>query len=125
MAKSRKKRVKQEECVTRFAARLKEVRASRGMTQVELAKKAQVTASYIWRLESGGAAPGIDLVERLAVALGTTTHDLLPLTAPPDTLALLQEQAKSLFERLLKATDREGLMMLNPLLARLLEAAER
>ncbi|MCE9566993.1 MAG: helix-turn-helix domain-containing protein [Planctomycetes bacterium] len=125
MAKDHKEQVKHAECVIRFGKRLKDVRGSRGMTQAELAKKAQVTASYVWRLESGGAAPGIDLVERLATALGTTSHDLLPLTAAPDTLGLLQEQARSLFERLMKATDREGLMMLNPLLARLLEAAER
>jgi transcriptional regulator with XRE-family HTH domain len=108
-----------------FATRLREVRRSRGMTQAELSRRANVTASYIWRLESGGAAPGIDLVARLARALGTTCHDLMPETPPPDTTAVLREQARGLFEALLAAADRETLRMLNPLLARLVEVSER
>jgi transcriptional regulator with XRE-family HTH domain len=125
MAKRRKERIEQDEVVRLFAGRLKEVRRSRGLTQMELSRQAQVTASYIWRLESGGAAPGIDLVARLARALGTTTHDLLPATAPPDTSAMLLDQARALFNALLAAADRETLLMLNPLLARLVEASER
>src|SRR5436305_7186753 len=115
MAKRRKRRVEQDEAVRLFAARLKEVRASRGMTQAELSRAARVTASYIWRLESGGAAPGIDLVARLAAALGTTSHDLLPVAAPPDTTAVLRSHARGLFDALLAAADRETLLMLNPL----------
>lgn len=53
MTKPRKKRVEQAEVVRLFAARLREVRRSRGMTQAELARKANVTASYVWRLEAG------------------------------------------------------------------------
>lgn len=125
MAKRRKSRIEQDEVVRLFAARLRELRRSRGMTQAELGRRASVTASYLWRLESGGAAPGIDLVSRLARALGTTSHDLMPQTAPPDTTAVLRDQARGLFEALLAAADRETLLMLNPLLARLAEAAER
>jgi transcriptional regulator with XRE-family HTH domain len=101
------------------------LRSSRGLTQVELARRAHVTASYIWRLGSGGASPGIDLVERLATALGTTLSDLLPAGAAPDTYAVLVERARELFEALLAKADRETLLMLNPLLARLAEAAPR
>jgi transcriptional regulator with XRE-family HTH domain len=108
-----------------FAARLRELRHSRGLTQVELARQAHVTVSYIGRLEAGGAAPGIDLVDRLAHALGATLSDLLPVAASPDTLGVLQERARRLFEDLLRAADRETLQMLNPLLARLVEASAR
>jgi transcriptional regulator with XRE-family HTH domain len=125
MAKRRKTRIEQDEVVRLFAARLREVGQSRGMTQAELSRRAHVTASYIWRLESGGAAPGIDLVARLARALGTTSHDLMPVTAPPDTMAVLRDQARGLFEALLLVAERETLLMLNPLLARLVEASER
>lgn len=118
MAK-RKGTVRHAQIVTRFAARLREVRRSRGMTQAELAGRAEVTVSYIWRLESGGAAPGIDLVDRLAAALGTTVADLLPADDPPDPLAVLQQQSRRLFDALLRSADRETLLMLNPLLARL------
>jgi transcriptional regulator with XRE-family HTH domain len=125
MAKRRKKRVQQAEIVARFAARLREVRKSRGMTQADLAEKAHVTASYIWRLETGGAAPGIDLVDRLAAALGTTPHDLMPLITTPDTVAVLQEQARSLFETVMTGADREMLSLLNQFLARLAETPDR
>ncbi len=125
MAKRRKVRIEQDEPVRLFAARLREVRQSRGMTQAELSQKAHITASYVWRLESGGAAPGIDLVARLAQALGTTTHDLMPEAAPSDTMAVLRDQARKLFEALLTSADRETLLMLNPLLARLVEVSKR
>jgi hypothetical protein len=64
-------------------------------------------------------------VARLARALGTTRHDLLPVTAPPDTMAVLREQAHGLFEALLAGADRGKLLMLNPLLARPGEASGR
>ncbi len=124
MAKKRR-RIQHAEIVELFAARLREVRHSRGMTQAELARQAHVTVSYIGRLESAGAAPGIDLVERLANALGTTVGDLLPTTAAPDTAAILRERAKSLAETLVQAADRETLLMLCPLLSKLVEAAGR
>ena len=124
MAKKRR-RIQHAEIVELFAARLREVRHSRGMTQAELARQAQITVSYVGRLESAGAAPGIDLVERLAKALGTTVADLLPVTAPPDTAAILRERAKALAESLVHSADRETLMMLCPLLARLVEMAGR
>jgi transcriptional regulator with XRE-family HTH domain len=101
------------------------VRRSRGLTQAELARQAQVTVSYLWKLESGGSAPGIDLVERLARALGTTLTDLLPTAPSPDTLGVLQGQARRLFEDLLRHADRETLLMLNPLPARLGESRTR
>lgn len=124
MAK-RKARIAHAEVVRLFAARLREVRHSRGMTQADLARQAQVTTSYIGRLEAGGAAPGIDLVDRLARALGTTATDLMPTTASPDTLTALRDQARRLFESLVQAADREALQMLCLLLARLNESMNR
>jgi hypothetical protein len=51
--------------------------------------------------------------------------DLMPETASSDTLDLLRNQARILFDDLLAAVDRETLDMLNPLLARLVEVSER
>ena len=124
MAK-RKKRIVQASVVGLFAAQLRELRISRGMTQAELAQLAQVTTSYIGRLESAGAAPGIDLVQRLATALGTSIADLLPALPPTDTRTILADQAAHLFKSLLAAADRETLLMLCPLLARLNESVNR
>jgi transcriptional regulator with XRE-family HTH domain len=121
----RRARIEHAAVVTRFAARLRELRRSRGLTQAELARRADITTSYVGRLEAGGAAPGIDLVDRLAAALGAGLHDLLPTGPAPDPLPALREQARRLFEVLLGAADRETLLMLNPLLARLGESPTR
>jgi len=59
----------------------------------------------------------------LAAALGCTLSELLPTTAPPGTDALLRERAREVFDALLRSADRETLLMLNPLLARLAESA--
>ena len=130
MAKQQPKRTPKPKAgrspITRaFAARLRELRRSRGMTQAELALEARVTAAYVWRLESGALGPGIELLDRLARALGTTPGDLLPASEPPDTDAVLRERARRQFEALLGVADRETLLLLNPLLARLLEADRR
>jgi transcriptional regulator with XRE-family HTH domain len=97
--------------------RLRDARVSRGMTQADLASQAHVRVSYIWKLESGGAAPGIDLVDRLAAALGTTAAEM-PATTPPDTAVVLREQARRLFESWIAEADRDDLVALNPILAR-------
>ena len=126
MAKKKaRKEIEHAGIVLRFGARLRELRNSRGMTQADLAHQAHVTASYVWRLESGGAAPGIDLLDRLATALGTTAADLLPASEPPDSLPVLRDQARKLFETLMVEGDRETLLLLNPLLNRLLESPTR
>jgi transcriptional regulator with XRE-family HTH domain len=121
----KKTQIRHAEIVQRFGARLRELRRSRGLTQAQLAQEARLTASYVGRLEAGGASPGIDLVQRLADALGTTIHDLLPTEAPPETEAVLKERARKLFDELLKTADRETLLMLCPLLARLGESPTR
>ena len=91
MAKKKaKKEIEDAGIVLRFGARLRELRNSRSLTQAELARQAHVTASYAWRLEGGGAAPCIDLLDRLAAALGTTAADLLSVTAREGTTVSAQ-----------------------------------
>ena len=121
----KKRRVEHHEIVKLFAARLRERRLGAGLTQIELARRAEVTPTYVGRLESGAAAPGIDTVARLAAALGTTVHDLLPLTAPLDTLAMLKDRGRALADELLQKSDRELMQLVVPLLARLVEAPAR
>src|SRR5438552_16553710 len=103
MAKRKNTPIQHDEIVHRFAQRLRELRRSRGMTQKELAERANLTETYLSRLESAGSTPGIDLVARLADALGTTVHDLLPITAPPDTRTVLLQQAERLVSTIAKS----------------------
>ncbi len=56
--------------------RLKDWRLSRGLTQVELAAKADVSRAAIVNIEHGGLAMGAT-VRRLAYALRTTPEELL------------------------------------------------
>lgn len=114
MAK-RKTRIQHADIVQRFAVRLRELRLARDMTQAELARQAQVALSHLSKLESGNASPGLDLLDRLARSLRMTVTELLPPTEPPDTLSALRDRARQLLEN----ADRETLLIVNPLLARL------
>src|SRR4051794_29146148 len=94
MAKKRRVEIDHDEIVRRFAQQLRSVRTSCGMSQADLASKAEITPTYVSRLESAKVAPGIDLVAKLAGALGVTPGDLLPVGEEPDQLPLLKEQAQ-------------------------------
>lgn len=120
-----RKRTRHAEVVRRFAERLRELRRSAGMTQLELAQQSHVTEAYVGRLERAEAAPGIDLVDRLAHALGTTAADLLPAAATPDPLAVLHQQAQRLLDTLIRSAGRDTFRLLNPLMALLAEAAAK
>lgn len=121
MPRPKKKQIVHHPVVARFGQRLKEIRTGRGMTQVQLAERAEVTLSYVTRLESGASAPGIDLVARLATALGTTVADLLPTDPPPDDLEVLRQQTKRMFDAVHQTEDRQTLSLLAQFLARLVE----
>ena len=114
---------KRAEVVRLFAERLRELRRSQGITQAELARRAEVSVTHLSELENAEIAPGIDLVDRLARALGAAPADLLPSKAPPESLPILREQAERLFSALLDKGDRESFLRLNPFLALLVEAA--
>jgi transcriptional regulator with XRE-family HTH domain len=124
MAK-RKKRVNQHPVVAHFAAALRAQRRAMGLSQAELAARASVAATYITKLESGAVAVQVDTLARLAQALGVGVTELLPETAPADPTSGLKEQARALAAGLIDGADRETLVMLCPLLARLAEASAR
>ena len=114
---------KRAEVVRPFADRLRELWRSRGMTQADLARRAEVSVTHHSELENADIAPGIDPVDRLARALGAAMADLLPSAAPPEPLPVLREQAERRFDTLLEKADRETYLRLNPFLALLVEAA--
>ena len=121
MAKSRA--IKHDDVVRRFGERLREVRRSRGMTQARLAELAEVTVGYVSRLEAGnGGAVGLDLLARLAAALGSTVADLVPAAEAPDTDGILRTEIRRLTASLLESADRDTLLLLAQLLSRLSQA---
>jgi transcriptional regulator with XRE-family HTH domain len=57
---------------------LKTLREEKGLTQVDLANKAQVERTYIVKLESGDKKnPSLDILKKLAKALGVPVTELL------------------------------------------------
>ncbi len=119
MPARKKQRVQHAEIVQRFSRELRTRRLAAGMTQAELARRSHVTISYITRLEQATSAPGIDLVDRLAQALGCTVSDLLPTADPPDQTAVLRDQVRRLCEVLAGGSDPTTLSLAAQLLARL------
>lgn len=62
----------------KLAKALKQLRESRDLTQADLAEKAQMRQSYMAMLESGDRAnPSLDILQRLAKALGVSITKLL------------------------------------------------
>ncbi len=57
---------------------LRQLREAKGMTQADLAKRAKVDQGYISTLEAGEKKnPGINVLKRLARALGVPVGELL------------------------------------------------
>lgn len=92
------------------------------MTQRELADRAHVTFSYISRLEAGGAAPGIDLLDRLAKALRVGILELLSSAEVGEDTETYRLRVKGAFDAVVKRAGPETLAMLDVFLARLGEA---
>jgi transcriptional regulator with XRE-family HTH domain len=58
--------------------RMKRLRERLGLSRSELARKAELTESYIYRLERGQVeAPSTTVLVKIARALGTTSSELL------------------------------------------------
>ena len=60
-----------------FAANLRRYRRAAGLSQEELAHRAQLDRTYISSLERCVYAAGIDVVDRLARELGVEAADML------------------------------------------------
>ncbi len=60
----------------RFGHRLRELRRERGLSQSELAERAQVTPEFVSRLERSRVGPSLPAISRLARALGVAPREL-------------------------------------------------
>ena len=105
-----RKRIQQPEIVVRFSEQLRQTRRKIGMSQQELAFKAHVNTGYIGKLERAESAPGLDMVGRLAEALGI--EPALFLAASPlrkETIAAVKAQVQKQVDKLLKRDDSTAL----------------
>jgi transcriptional regulator with XRE-family HTH domain len=60
------------EALQTFAANLRHARAAAGMTQEALAQAADLNVTSLARIERGERSPGIEIVAKLAQALGVS-----------------------------------------------------
>ena len=60
-----------------LAVNLRKLRQAQGLSQEELAHRAEIDRTYISALERSVYAAGIDVVDRLARVLGVEAADLL------------------------------------------------
>jgi transcriptional regulator with XRE-family HTH domain len=64
-----------------FAANLRRLRHTKGLSQEELAYDADVNRSYMSRLEKGASYPGLEIIGKLATVLEIEPAELLKLPA--------------------------------------------
>lgn len=112
---SRKRQIKRPDIVRVFAERLRTFRSSTGLTQKDLATRAHITVSYVSTLEAGSVSPGIDLLERLAHALGVNVVDLLPGVVGSQVIEL-REDLRKRFDTVLATAGFETLSMMKTML---------
>ena len=72
-----------------FAARLREVRTKRALTQQALAELAGMSLTYLNNLEHGLKVPSLTTILRLAVALNCKVMDLVGVYDKTDIRPLL------------------------------------
>ncbi len=60
-----------------FALNLKRLRRARGLSQEELAHRAEIDRTYVSALERSVYAAGIDVVDRIAKVLGVEASEML------------------------------------------------
>ena len=65
-----------------LALNLRTIRRARGLSQEELAHRAEIDRTYVSALERSVYAAGIDVLDRLAKALGVEAADLLRVPPP-------------------------------------------
>jgi len=66
----------------RLAKRLRRLREARGINQADLARAVKTTQSSIARFESGDHVPSLELIQRVAQALGARVRVELEEAAP-------------------------------------------
>lgn len=100
----RRKQIQHHPVVREVARRLRAARLRAGLSQYALASKAEMSISYVCKLENAKLAPGIDAIARLAKVLGVSIASLVanPVEQESDDEAvskLLQQGVERLRQR--------------------------
>jgi|SRR5271165_2261118 len=70
----------QDAFIRAVGSRIREIRKAQGLTQSQLAAKADLRQPYVFEIESSGSNLTLRVLERLARALEVSPRDLFPLS---------------------------------------------
>jgi transcriptional regulator with XRE-family HTH domain len=82
--------------------RLRSLRKAKGLTTTEIAKKVNVSQSYISRFENNRAVPDVDMLEKICSALSISLSDFFAEEEPE-----LSPDCKQIANKLPKLTKRQ------------------
>lgn len=61
----------------KLGSRIRELRGEQGISQRQLALMTGISRSYLWKIETGAADAGVDVLIRIAHALDTQVRELI------------------------------------------------
>lgn len=109
----------------RLGKRVRDLRAERGLSQAELARRVGTSPAHLNKLEAGGKAATIVTVEALARALGVGVAELFPpLSSASSATANPPDPLWVRIAGELRARDREYLLLVRDMLKLLDRARE-
>jgi transcriptional regulator with XRE-family HTH domain len=79
--------------------RVRELRKKRGLTQEQLAEKANVDVKYLGNIERGKENPTIGILEKLAEALSVKLHQILDFEHELQGERLLRRHIAQILDR--------------------------
>ena len=86
--------------------RIKDLRKRRGLSQEELAERAETSANYLSRMERGTENPTLDMLIKIAHALGVEMWEIFDFGH-----AVNIKELRETMNKLLKDTDEEKLRL--------------
>lgn len=86
--------------------RIKELRKSRGLSQEQLAEKADINAKYLSRMERGTENPTLDMLIKLSHALDVEMWEMFDFGH-----VLSHKELKETFQNLAKTADESTLRL--------------
>ena len=75
-----------------LGAQVTSLRLAQGLTQVQLAERAEMTSDEVSRIERGAREPRFSTIERLAAALGVSPSDLFAAADQVEPLSRCRER---------------------------------
>jgi transcriptional regulator with XRE-family HTH domain len=98
--------------MTDIGNEIRRLREERGWTQQDLAYRAGVSNTTMWKTEMGHSTPRLPVLEKFAEALGVDVRDLLPKEAALRLPLEVEEGSNEDFEAYLAGLPLEGLQQL-------------